>query len=149
MHERLRGAAQRGDLGPLLAAIPYVQFLGISTEVVGGALITKLAFSDMLVGNPTLPALHGGTIGALLESAAVFQLLWESQSATLPKIITITVDYLRSARPVDTWAKAVITRQGRRVANVRVEAWQDDPARLVATGSAHFLLAPLEGADGA
>ena len=36
------------------------------------------------------------------------------------------VDYLRSGRPVDTHARAIVTRQGRRVTNVRVEAWQED-----------------------
>jgi acyl-coenzyme A thioesterase PaaI-like protein len=58
----------------------------------------------------------------------------------LPKTITITVDYLRSGHAVDTYARGVVTRQGRRVANVHVEAWQDDRARPIATAHAHFLI---------
>ena len=88
----------------------------------------------------SLPALHGGVVGALLEAACIAQLIWQSDSLTVPKTINITVDFLRSARPVETYAKANVTREGRRVANVRVEAWQDDPLNPVAAAHAHFLL---------
>jgi acyl-coenzyme A thioesterase PaaI-like protein len=93
-----------------------------------------------MIGNPALPALHGGSTGALLESAAVFELLFRLEAVVLPKIVTITIDYLRSARPLDTHARGVITRQGRRVANMRVEAWQLDRAQPIATAHAIFLV---------
>jgi hypothetical protein len=38
--------------------------------------------------------------------AAIFHLLWETETETVPKIVNITVDYLRSARPVDVIAAA-------------------------------------------
>jgi acyl-coenzyme A thioesterase PaaI-like protein len=98
----------------------------------------------MLIGNPALPALHGGTIAALLESSAIFELLADSELANLPKIINITVTYLRSGRPLDTYAKSVITKHGRRVAAVHVEAWQEDRSAPIATALAHFLLEPAE-----
>ena len=58
----------------------------------------------------------------------------------LPKTITFTVDYLRSGQPVDTHARSTVTRHGRRVANVRVEAWQADRNVPVATAHAIFLV---------
>ena len=131
---------QSGDFAPLLAAIPYAKFLGLSVEIVGGDPVTKLTADDMLIGNPVLPALHGGTVGALLESAAIFKLLWEVPSVAVPKTINITVDYLRSARVIDTYARATITKHGRRVANVQVLAWQREESRPVAAAHAHFLL---------
>src|SRR5262249_61430048 len=91
-------------------------------------------------GKPGLPGLHGGTLGALLESAAVFELLCRSETMTLPKTITLTIDYLRSGAPVDTYARGVVTRQGRRVTNVRMEAWQADRSAPVATAHAVFLV---------
>lgn len=136
----IEAARAAGDPGPLLAAVPYARFLGLSAAVDADELITTMRYAPALVGNPALPALHGGTLGALLESAAVFSLLWAAESALLPKTITITVDYLRSAGPRDTFARGIVTRLGRRVAAVRVEAWQDDRAQLVATASAHFLI---------
>jgi acyl-coenzyme A thioesterase PaaI-like protein len=99
-----------------------------------------MRYGDHLIGNPALPALHGGTLGALLESAAIFELLCRSETVVLPKTITLTVDYLRSGAPVDTHARGVVTRQGRRVANVRMEAWQADRHKPVATAHAVFLV---------
>ena len=137
-------ARRTGDYGPLVQAIPYAQFLGISSERREGELIGKLNFSDTLIGNPMLPALHGGTIAALLESTAIFQVMMEAETLVLPKTINITVAYLRSARPVDTFAHGTITKHGRRVAVVYAQAWQDDRSRPVATAHAHFLIKPVD-----
>jgi acyl-coenzyme A thioesterase PaaI-like protein len=136
----IAAAKQEGDPQRLIAAIPYAGFLGLAANVVNGELISTMRYADHLIGNPTIPALHGGTLGALLESAAIFELLWASETVVLPKTITFTVDYLRSGAPVDTHARGIVTRHGRRVANVRVEAWQEDRARPIATAHAHFLV---------
>jgi acyl-coenzyme A thioesterase PaaI-like protein len=138
--DRLEEAKRAGDYQGLLDLIPYARFLGLSCAMVGEELITTMRFGDHLIGNPALPALHGGTLGALLESAAIFELLWRAETIVLPKTITLTVDYLRSGAPVDTHARSVVTRQGRRVTNVRMEAWQADRATPVATAHAIFLV---------
>jgi acyl-coenzyme A thioesterase PaaI-like protein len=121
-------------------AIPYSKFLGLSARMDGDELITTMKFDPSLIGNPSLPALHGGTLGALLESSAIFELLWRAETIVLPKTITLTVDYLRSGQPIDTHARSIVTRHGRRVANVRVEAWQADRNAPVATAHAIFLV---------
>jgi uncharacterized protein (TIGR00369 family) len=128
----------------LLAAIPYVRLLGIRAAVRDDDVVAQLTGAPHLIGNPVLPALHGGTVGALLESTAILKLLLESDTQAVPKTITLTVDYLRSPRVVDTWARASITRLGRRVANVQVRAWQDQEDRPIAVAHAHFLLRSLE-----
>ena len=133
-------ARRSGEISQLVEVVPYASFLGIQVVRVDGELIGHLRFSEHLIGNPLLPALHGGVIGALLESTAIFQLMWETEAIVLPKTITLTVDYLRSGRPVDTFARGILTRQGRRVANVRVEAWQEDRSRPIAVARAHFLI---------
>jgi acyl-coenzyme A thioesterase PaaI-like protein len=99
-----------------------------------------MRYSDHLIGNASLPAIHGGTLGALLESAAIFELLWRAETVVLPKTITLTIDYLRSGAPLDTHARGVVTRHGRRVTNVRMEAWQADRNAPVATAHAIFLV---------
>ena len=133
-------AKRTGDWKAFADAIPYARFLGVTIERVEGELLGMMRFSPHLVGNPTVPALHGGTTGALLECTAICQLLWESETVILPKTVSITVDYLRPAKLVDTYAKGVITRSGKRVANVRVEAWQEDRAKPVAVANAIFLV---------
>ena len=138
--EWISEARKLGDFDRLLQAIPYVRFLGLRALAREGDLLLHMPGADHLIGNPVLPALHGGTVGALLESTAILKLLYESDSIGVPKTITLTVDYLRSGRVVDTWARAAITRLGRRVANVQVRAWQEQEDRPIAVAHGHFLL---------
>jgi len=142
--DAVRVAKETRDVSALAAAIPYLRFLGISADTSSGELIGKMEYAAPLIGNASIPALHGGAIGALLESTAIMQALWESETTALPKIVTITIDYLRSGRPVDTFAKGVFTKQGRRIVNVGVEAWQEDRARPIARAQAIFLVEPFD-----
>jgi uncharacterized protein (TIGR00369 family) len=138
--ERITAAKAAQDYQGLIDLVPYAKFLGLTAAMQGEELITTMRFGDHLIGNPSLPALHGGTLGALLESAAIFELLWHAETIVLPKTITLTIDYLRSGAAVDTHARGVVTRQGRRVTNVRMEAWQGDRGAPVATAHAIFLV---------
>jgi uncharacterized protein (TIGR00369 family) len=138
--ERLAEARKAGDVARLSDAIPYARWMQIVPENGTGELLTRMRFSPSLIGNTNLPAIHGGTLGAMLEMTAIFHLLWETETETVPKIVNITVDYLRSARPLDVIAAAKVTKQGRRMVNVFIEAWQDDRAKPVSTASAHFLV---------
>jgi len=142
----LRAAGKGHDMAALLARIPYARFLGMEVDRKGSELTTALPFGEHLVGNPILPALHGGAIGALLELTAVLQLLYDAESERLPRTVDISIDYLRSGRPLTTYARAEVTKPGRRVANVRCEAWQQERNRPIATAHGHFLLTPLEHA---
>ena len=147
--DRIAEAKRLGEPSRMTELVPYARWMGISMRAVGGEMLGLLTYSDMLIGNAALPALHGGALSALLESTAIFQLLWDAETVVLPKTIDITFDYLRSGRPVDTWAKGILTRQGRRVANVRVEAWQEDRQRPIAIAHGHFLILPVQEGDGA
>jgi acyl-coenzyme A thioesterase PaaI-like protein len=137
---RNRGAV--ADYQRLVERIPYARLLGLSIDSIDahGQVVTRLRFDPGVVGNPNLPAIHGGVIGAFLEMAAIFQLVREGEGDRLPKPINLTVEYLRSAGPRDSYARATITKHGRRVANVRAQAWQDDPDRPVAFAHGHFLM---------
>ena len=136
----LETAKSTGDYNAILDAVPYSKFLGLRVAKSADELITTMHYAPHLIGNPRLPALHGGTLGALLESAAIFELLYRSETTLLPKTITITIDYLRSGLAQDTYATAIISRQGRRVANVRAFAWQADRSSPVAIAHAIFMV---------
>jgi uncharacterized protein (TIGR00369 family) len=133
-------ARRTKDWTPLVQAIPYARFLGIGLEELGGALVSRMRFDEQLVGNPTLPALHGGALGGFLESAAHFELMYRAESVVLPKTVTLTIDYLRSGKPVDTFARATVFKLGRRVATVHAHAWQEDEARPIAFATVHLLI---------
>ena len=71
--EPVQVVKQRRDaaLAALLASIPYIQFLGIQFDRRGDELTAVMPYHEKLVGNPMLPALHGGATAAFLEVAAV------------------------------------------------------------------------------
>jgi len=137
---REQGRAQ--DMQALVEHLPYARFLGIGVDRKGNEITTILPFSDHLVGNTQLRALHGGVIGAFLEITSIVQLLFDTSCERLPKTIDISIDYLRSGKPVETYGRAIVTRHGRRVANVRTEIWQESRAAPVAASHGHFLLTP-------
>jgi uncharacterized protein (TIGR00369 family) len=119
---------------------PYVRFLGMRAEAAEGVVTGILPFSQPLIGNPVLPALHGGVIGAFMEMTALAQLAFDQPARRMPKTIDITIEYLRPGRPVEAYARAEVRKAGRRVANVHVEAWQDDRAAPIAFLRGHFLM---------
>jgi uncharacterized protein (TIGR00369 family) len=128
-----------------LARIPYAQFLGVRAELKGDELTVLLPYSEHLVGNPMLPALHGGAVGALMELTALTQLAIASKSTAFPKTIDVGFDYLRSGRPRDTFARARVVKIGRRIANVQAEAWQSERSSPIAMMHGHFLLPEENG----
>ncbi len=123
-----------------LEAIPYAAFLGVRIEQGGQGPELVLPFRDELVGNDRLPAIHGGVLGAFLELTALMRLFADGALERVPKPIDFHVDYLRSAGPRETRGRAEIVKHGRRIANVRVLAWQRDPAKPVSAGVGNFLL---------
>ena len=152
--DRLSHFGDVESLHALLESTPYIRLLGIGVAEEPSAPaaargtsetpVLVLRFSDDIIGNVRLPAIHGGVIGAFLETTALATLIWASSSEFLPKTIDISFEYLRSGRPRDTFAQATITKHGRRVANVRVVAWQEDPSRPIAAAHGHFLIKPRD-----
>lgn len=162
--EAVQVVKQRRDaaLAALVQGVPYIRFLNITFDRRGDELTGVLNYQDQIIGNPILPAIHGGVTAAFLEVTAIITLSWsqmwpEIESGAidvadltagrlpkLPKTIDITVDYLRSGLPRDAYARAVVNRAGRRYASVRVEAWQDNRSRLFAQATGHFLM-PQKG----
>jgi uncharacterized protein (TIGR00369 family) len=127
-------------LAAALVAMPYARRLGIEGAMEDGLMIATLPFREDLIGNPSVPALHGGVIGAFLEFAAALQLCVVRETARPPLTIGVTVEYLRPGRPRDTYARATIKRLGRRIANVHVEAWQDEKGTPIALLQGRFML---------
>jgi uncharacterized protein (TIGR00369 family) len=141
---RLEAARRTGDFNHFVDFIPYMKFLGVRVESKDGQLVGKMPARDDLIGNPSIPALHGGTLGALLESSAQFELLYRAETVVLPKTVTITIDYLRSGKKQDTFAKATIVKQGRRVTTVHAKAWQEDENQPIATATIILLILGVE-----
>ncbi|WP_339504722.1 PaaI family thioesterase [Pseudomonas sp. RL_105y_Pfl2_101] len=138
LQEQLRRACEQGDYALLLASIPYAQLIGVECTRQGDDLLFHLPANKDNIGNPLLPAIHGGVIAGFMELAAAVHLLIATGTPGVPKIIDFSLDYLRTGQFRDTYAKCQVWRQGRRVANVAITAWQDVEAEPIATARAHF-----------
>lgn len=161
--EPVQDVKQRRDaaLAQLVGSIPYIRHLGVNFDRRGDELTANMPFSESLIGNPFLPAIHGGATGAFLEITALMELMWSivweqmenggpaaeaierGKFPAMPKTIDFTVDYLRTGLPRDAYARARVNRSGRRFASVHVEAWQDNKTKIFAQATGHFLMPDL------
>ncbi|MEO1531057.1 MAG: PaaI family thioesterase [Pseudomonadota bacterium] len=153
-----REALRDATLATLTGNVPYNRFLGVRFERLGDELTARLPFEKRLIGNPFLPAIHGGVTGSFLEITALIELAWErvlveidaggdaleavraGRFPPMPRTIDVTVDYLRSGRARDCYARARVLKPGRRVAHLQVEAWQEERARPFAMLRGNFLM---------
>lgn len=122
----------------ILDNLPYAQFLNLKTEINGDDVKVTMPFADHLIGNPMVPALHGGTTAALLEFAAIAKVAHAYPRLRLPRPINVSIAYLRMGKAEDVWATARICKAGNKVAYVTAEAKQGDVD--IAMLTAHFQL---------
>ena len=92
------------------------------------------------LGNPTLPALHGGVMGGFLETAGILHTIAETKADKIPKVIDFSIDYLSPARHRDTFAACKVVREGRKVVNVNVTAMQKSWDKPIAIARMNILL---------
>jgi uncharacterized protein (TIGR00369 family) len=123
---------------------PFARCLGIRI-VEDGTL--AMPFSPKIIGNPMLPAIHGGMTGAFLETTAIVGVARELGASAPPKPIGLTINYLRSGRALDSFANVSIVKQGRRIVAFEARAWQDDPDKPIASAFGHFMLKPTPGME--
>ena len=141
----MTGAGDNDDALARIAASlpPYALALGIGVERIDAAApVLSLDFSERVLGRPGF--LHGGAIGGLLEMAAIAALRMAlATRGAVPRLkpVNVTVEFLRGGTERRTFAIGRVTRAGRRIANISAEAWQDDPARPIASAWMNVLLA--------
>lgn len=138
LNQLLSQAHENGDYDSLISLMPYAKLLGMQCPRQGEDMIFRLPANQDNIGNPILPALHGGVIAGFMEHAAMLHLLMFMGIPHLPKIIDFSIDYLRAGHYRDTYAQCQVWRQGRRVANVAITAWQTNQTEPIATARAHF-----------
>ena len=138
--EVLKYTQETGDFSRMLESIPYARFIGLTCDRFGDDLIFRLPRKEQNLGNPILPAIHGGVIGGFMELSAAIYLMMSQDNLRMPKIVDFSLDYLRAGLDRETFAECRLTRQGNRVANVMITAWQKSRSQPIATARAHFLM---------
>ena len=140
IRQRIEAAVTARDLPALIREIPYANFLGITCYSLGEEYVYKLPKNESNLGNPTLPALHGGVIGGFMETAGALHTMIYADSLRVPKVVDFSLDYLSPGRHCDTFAKCSFVRQGRKVVNIAISAWQTQESKPIAKARAQFLM---------
>ncbi len=130
---------------PLLDHLTYARFLNLKTDIYGDEVTVVMPFSEHLIGNPLIPALHGGSTAALLELAAMAKVSHDYPRLRLPRPINVSIAYLRVGKASDVYARAHISKAGKKVAYVTASAWQEGQDKPIATLTAHFQLDDTTG----
>lgn len=113
---------------PQITLPPYAETIGVAVERWdGGRPVLALDYGEAVSGNPG--TFHGGVIAGLMEAAGLAAI---GAPGGAFRSINTTVEYLRGAGGQRLYAVGTVVRAGRRLSNVRVEAWQDDPEKPVA-----------------
>lgn len=122
--------------------IPFNRFLGMRlAEQARGYCVLHLPWRDEFVGDASRPAVHGGVISTLLDTAggcAVFTSLDRVEDRV--STVDLRVDYLRPGPAEDLWCSARVVRVGNRVGVARMELHsgglpnEGEPGTPVATG---------------
>lgn len=121
---------------------PYAQALGIELDHLDdGVPVLAVDFSDRIEGRPGY--LHGGALSGLMEMAAIAALqadLARQGKTSQIKPVNVAVEFMHGGKAKRTYARGRLTRSGRRLAVVSAEAWQDDPARPIASALMNIIL---------
>jgi uncharacterized protein (TIGR00369 family) len=91
-----------------------------------------------LVGNPLLPALHGGAVASFLELAAQLALGRNLLPGQTSRLISANLQFLTPARLVALRTTPQVRRIGRRVAVVHAEAFEKDGAAALCLAQMEF-----------
>lgn len=140
IEEEIAQARKERDFDNIIEKIPYAKLIGIECYTIGDELIFKLPNNEDNQGNPFLPALHGGVIGGFMELAATLHIIAKLETRNIPKVIDFAIDYLRPGHMKDTFVECDVVRQGKKIVNVSINAWQTRRNEQIATARAHFLL---------
>jgi acyl-coenzyme A thioesterase PaaI-like protein len=143
-HERSALQLPRVRIQAALEAMPYARHLGIrlAGAVPGDGALFHLPFDARLIGNVTLPALHGGVVASFMQIAAIAATWALTRADVQPKLVDFSLDFLSSAGPSDIFAQCEFHRVGKRIAAVGVRCWQRSSIEPVALGRAHLFVAP-------
>ena len=104
--------------------IPFNRLLGLRCiEIRDGHVRVELPFRPELVGNPEIPALHGGAISSTLDTTGGLAVWSHARPMDRVSTIDLRVDFLRPGRAEPLIAEAEVVRLGNRVGVAELRAF--------------------------
>ena len=127
-------------LAALEDLIPFNKFLGIRVAEAGDGFVRlELPFRPEFIGDSFRPALHGGVISTLIDTAGGFAVWTRVSPEDRVSTIDLRVDYLSPGAAEALFAEATVVRVGNRVGVTDIRCFQASaPTKIVATGKAVY-----------
>ena len=117
--------------------IPFNRFLGIKLgKVQSGKVRLLLPFRKEFIGDTGRPAIHGGVLSTLMDTAGGAAALTRLNHGDRLSTVDLLVDYLLPASAGDLQADAEVIRIGNQVAVVQISVRQK--RKLIANGRAVY-----------
>ena len=131
------------QLSNLIARSPYLSRFNYQANLcTDNGLTVQLPFSERLIGNAIIRAIHGGVVASFLENTAWLEVCSRLGNTTPVRPFTTTNDYLRPTQDHDLFGKAEVVKWGKRSVSVVAVAWQQNPEKPVSQATCHFLISP-------
>jgi uncharacterized protein (TIGR00369 family) len=127
----------------MASTVPQAAALGLEfVSAAQGRGSIRVPWRADLVGDPEGDVIAGGVVISLIDHTC--GLAVASAAATMPfstATLDLRIDYLRAAKArAGVTAEAHCYKLTRNIAFVRAQAWDDDPADLIATAQAAFMV---------
>jgi uncharacterized protein (TIGR00369 family) len=126
----------------MVGMAPQARALGfrfVSSEPGRGSI--EVPWREDLVGNPDTGVIAGGVVTSLLDHTCGMAIISASKQFMGTATLDLRIDYMRPAAPrAGVTAMAHCYKLTRSIAFVRAEAWDVDPADLIATAQGAFVI---------
>ncbi|MFC1706036.1 hotdog fold thioesterase [Planctomycetota bacterium] len=131
--------------------IPFNRYLGMSVlDIEPGLARLQLPFRDEFVGNPEIPALHGGVVSTLLDTVGGAAVWSGVEAHDRVSTVDLRVDFLRPGRSELLVGQGRVVRLGNRVGVVELRAYHHGAEdRPVAVGTGVYNVSRVKATDAA
>ena len=127
--------------------IPFNRFVGLKVEdLERGQALLKIPFFPQAIGDPFRPALHGGLLSMLADTAGGLAVFTQIQDDQVVSTLDLRIDYLRPGQiKCDLFGSAKVLRLGKRIGVTQTTLYHHNQDLPIATAIAAYNIVDSKG----
>ena len=129
--------------------IPFNRLIGLKVEhIERGKVVLKVPFFSQAIGDPFRPALHGGLLSTLADTAGGLAVFTQVQDHQVVSTLDLRIDYLRPGQiNCDLFGSSKVLRLGKRVGVTQTTLYHNDIDQPVAIATAAYTVVESKGLE--